>query len=195
MWVHEAFGAYSESLFLNYHFGKQACSEYVIGTRAKVRNDKPIIGPYGVNTEGSHDMYYKGANMLHTLRQIVNDDEKFRQIIRGLSKTFYHQTVTTQQVEKYLSDASGRDLTSFFNQYLRDIRIPVFEYKVEKNQLIYRWSNCVDGFNMPLKISVDKAPKWLNPTADWQKVKIRKGSKIETDINFYIVAKNVISGK
>ena len=195
MWVHEAFGAYSESLFLNYHFGKQACSEYVIGTRAKVRNDKPIIGPYGVNTEGSHDMYYKGANMLHTLRQIVNDDEKFRQIIRGLSKTFYHQTVTTQQVEKYLSDASGRDLTSFFNQYLRDIRIPVFEYKVEKNQLIYRWSNCVDGFNMPLKISVDKAPKWLNPTADWQTVKIRKGLKIETNINFYIVAKNVNAGK
>jgi len=191
MWVHEAFGAYSESLFLNYHFGKQACSEYVIGTRAKVRNDKPIIGPYDVNTEGSHDMYYKGANMLHTLRQIVNDDEKFRSMLRGLSQTFYHQTVTTRQVEKYLSEYAGNDFTSFFNQYLRDTHIPVFEYKIEKNQLKYRWNNCVAGFNMPLKISVNNIAKWVNPTTDWQKSKIRKGSKIVADANFYVVAKDL----
>jgi len=191
MWVHEAFGAYSESLFLNYHFGKQACSEYVIGTRAKIRNDKPIIGPYDVNTEGSHDMYYKGANMLHTLRQVVDDDEKFRNMLRGLSLTFYHQTVTTQQVEKYLNDASGKDLTPFFNQYLRDTRIPVFEYKIEKNQLKYRWNNCVVGFNMPLKISVNNIVKWVNPTTDWQKIKIKKGSRIVSDVNFYVVTKDV----
>ena len=191
MWIHEAFGAYSESLFLNYHFGNQACSEYVIGTRAKIRNDRPIIGPYNVNTEGSHDMYYKGANMLHTLRQVVDNDEKFRSIIRGLSSTFYHQTVTTEQVEKYLSEASGMDLTSFFNQYLRDTRIPVFEYYLDKNKLRYRWSNCVDGFNMPLKILVDNTDKWLQPSTEWKQSKIKADSKIEPDINFYIAAKNI----
>jgi aminopeptidase N len=190
MWIHEAFGAYSESLFLNFHFGKQACSEYVIGTRAKVRNDQPIIGPYNVNTEGSHDMYYKGANMLHTLRQVVDNDEKFRNMIRGLSSTFYHQTVTTEQVEKYMNKATGMDLTTFFNQYLRDTRIPVFEYKLDKNQLSYHWTNCVDGFNMPLKISVGNTVKWINPTIDWKQLQIETGSKIETDINFYVEAKS-----
>jgi len=191
MWVHEAFGAYSETLFLDYHFGKKASSEYVIGTRTKIRNDRPIIGPYDVNTEGSHDMYYKGANMLHTLRQVVNDDEKFRQMIRGLSKTFYHQTVTTKQVENYLAEVSGKDLTSFFNQYLRDTRIPVFEYKISKKQLSYRWNNCVAGFNMPLKISVDEGVIWLNPTTEWQTIKARKGAKITTDVNFYISKKDL----
>ncbi len=186
MWIHEGFGAYSETLFLDYHFGKKASSEYVIGTRAKIRNDKPIIGPYDVNNEGSHDMYYKGANMLHTLRQLVDNDEKFRQMIRGLSKTFYHQTVTTQQVEQYLSDASGMNLTPFFNQYLRDTRIPEFEYTVEKNKLKYRWTNCVDGFDMPLKITIGKNVKWLYPTSSWKKLKVRSDSKIETDPNFYI---------
>jgi len=184
--VQEAFGAYSESLFLNYHFGKQACSEYVIGTRAKIRNDRPIIGPYDVNTEGSHDMYYKGANMLHTLRQVVDDDEKFRSMLRGLSQTFYHQTVTTEQVEKYLSDASGLDLTPFFSQYLRDTRIPVFEYTIGKNQLRYRWSNCVDGFNMHLKIMVENKEKWIQPSTDWKQLKIKRNSKIEPDINFCV---------
>jgi aminopeptidase N len=191
MWIHEAFGAYSESLFLNYHFGKQACSEYVTGTRAKVRNDRPIIGPYNVNTEGSHDMYYKGANMLHTLRQIVADDEKFRQMIRGLSKQFYHQSVTTQQIENYLSMAAGRNLTPFFNQYLRDKRIPVFEYALEKDILKYRWSNCVPGFDMPLKITVNDKPEWVYPATDWKQLKVDEDSKIVTDNNFYIQVKDL----
>ena len=191
MWIHEAFGAYSESLFLNYHFGKQACSDYVIGTRAKVRNDRPIIGPYNVNTEGSHDMYYKGANLLHTLRQLEDNDEKFRGMLRGLSKTFYHQTVTTQQVEKYLSDASGLDLTTFFNQYLRDTRIPELEYKMDKKQLKYRWNNCVDGFNMPVKIVINNDIKRENPTTEWKQMKIKKNSTVDIDHNFYVMVKDL----
>ena len=192
MWVHEAFAAYSESLFLNYHFGKQACSEYVIGTRAKVQNDQPIIGPYQVNTAGSHDMYYKGANMLHTLRQMVDDDEKFRNMLRGLSSTFYQQTVTTMEIEKYLADVSGKDLISFFNQYLRDMRIPVFEYRMDRKKLLkYRWSNCVSEFNMPIRISVNQNVKWLYPTTEWKETKIRKGSKIMTDINFFVESRNL----
>jgi len=191
MWVHEAFGAYSESLFLNYHFGKQACSEYVTGTRAKIRNDRPIIGPYDVNTAGSHDMYYKGANMLHTLRQVMNDDEKFRGMIRGLSKTFYHQTVTTQQIEDYISTYAGLDLTPFFNQYLRDTRIPVFEFQSNENILKYRWSNCVNDFNMATKIEVNNNTLWVYPTTEWKEMNISKGSKIATDINFYVQQKDL----
>ena len=191
MWIHEAFGAYSESLFLNYHFGKQACSDYVIGTRAKVRNDRPIIGPYDVNTEGSHDMYYKGANMLHTLRQVVDDDEKFRKMIRGLSKQFYHQTVTTVQIEDYMGTVTGKDLKPFFNQYLRDVRIPVFEYTLKEEILRYRWSNCVDGFDMPLKITLDNTTKLVYPATEWKQVTTDKNTKIGTDPNFYVQVKNL----
>ena len=163
----------------------------MIGTRAKIRNDRPIIGPYNVNTEGSHDMYYKGANMLHTLRQVMNNDENFRQMIRGLSKTFYHQTVTTAQIEKYMSEAAGRDLNPFFNQYLRDTRIPVLEYTVSGKTLKYRWTNCVDGFDMPLKISVDKAIKWLSPATGWKEIKVKKGAEIKPDVNFYVMTKKL----
>ncbi len=191
MWIHEAFGAYSESLFLNYHFGKQACSDYVIGTRAKVRNDRPVIGPYDVNTEGSHDMYYKGANMLHTLRQVVDDDEKFREMIRGMSEQFYHQTVTTEQIEDYMSESTGKDLKPFFNQYLRDVRIPVFEYTLKEDILKYRWSNCVVGFDMPLKITLDNTTKLVYPATEWKQVTTDKNAKIGTDKNFYVQVKNL----
>ncbi len=99
-----------------------------LGTRRNIRNDRPITGIYNVNYEGSGDMYYKGGSMLHTLRQIVNDDEKWRSILRGLNKDFYHQVVKGSQIENYMIDKTGMKLKPFFDQYLRDVRIPVFEY-------------------------------------------------------------------
>src|SRR4029077_19260708 len=122
------------------------------------------IGPYGVNKEGSGDMYYKGGNMVHTIRQVINDDEKFRSILRGINKTFYHQTVTTKQIEDYISITSGRNFSKVFDQYLRTTLIPTLEYKIEKGILNYRWSNCVKGFNMPVKIMTSKNEyTWIYP--------------------------------
>ncbi|GEO05719.1 peptidase M1 [Adhaeribacter aerolatus] len=191
MWIHESFTAYSENLFLDYHFGKKASAEYVIGTRANIQNDRPIIGKYNVNYSGSGDMYYKGANMLHTLRQIVNSDAKWRTILRGLNKTFYHQTVTTGQIEDYLSKQTGRDLKPFFDQYLRDVRIPVLEYTFKDNKLQYRWNNAVAGFNMPVKVYLNDKEAWLEPTPNWQELKETPSkAKLKIDPNFYVTASN-----
>lgn len=192
MWIHESFTNYSESLFLDYHYGTQAANEYVIGLRNIIQNDIPIIGVYNVNKEGSGDMYPKGSNMLHNLRQIVNNDEKWRSILRGLNKDFYHQTVTTQQIESYLSQHIGRDLTPVFDQYLRDVRIPRLEYKVNGKTLQYRWANTVDTFDMPVRVTVNSETQWLEPTTAWQELKLKKKkSKLEVDPNFYVTAQNV----
>lgn len=185
MWIHEGFTAYSENLFLDYHYGTEASADYVIGTRTNIQNDKPIIGTYDVNSEGSSDMYYKGANMLHTLRQLVKDDEKWRQLLRGLNTTFYHQTVTTQQIETYISEFLSLNLTAFFNQYLRDIRIPNFEYSIANNELSYRWNNVVENFEMPIEIEINKENRWLSPNNEWQKMEINT-SKITINRNYYI---------
>lgn len=187
MWIHESFTNYSESLFLEYYYGKQAGNEYVIGLRKNINNDKPIIGNYNVNNEGSSDMYYKGANMLHTLRQIVNDDEKWRKILRGLNSTFYHQTVTTKQIEDYLSQSVGLDLNPFFNQYLRDIRIPIFEYYFKDNNLSYRWTNCVADFNIPVKVTLNGKEQWLKPQTEWTNLSQPTNDlKVEVDKDFYV---------
>ncbi|MDG1315655.1 MAG: M1 family metallopeptidase [Flavobacteriaceae bacterium] len=190
MWIHEGFTAYSENLFLDYYYGIKAASEYVIGTRSSILNDKPIIGNYDVNSEGSSDMYYKGANMLHTLRQLIEDDNKWRQILRGLNSEFYHQTVTTKQIESYISNESGLNLSAFFNQYLRDTRIPTLEYSLRDNKLSYRWTQIVNGFEMPVEIVVDEKNMWLHPTKAWQKIDLNS-SKIVIDNNYYIKHKKV----
>ena len=192
MWIHESFTAYSENLFLDYYYGKKASSEYVIGTRKNILNDKPIIGIYNVNKEGSGDMYYKGANMLHTLRQLIENDEKWRQILRKMNVTFYHQTVTTKQIEDFLSKETGIDLTEFFNQYLRDIRIPTLEYTIDKEKLKYRWNNIVDKFDMPVQVTIDGKEQWLFPNADWKTMPLEfENASLEVDPDFYVYSKEI----
>lgn len=187
MWIHESFTAYSESLFLDYHYGRQASGEYVIGTRRSIRNDRPLIGQYDVNHEGSGDMYYKGANLLHTLRTITNDDKKWREILRGINSEFYHQTVTTAQIENYIADQIGMYLKPVFNQYLRDVRIPVLEYAMVNKKMHYRWTNVVDGFEMPIQIMIDGEKKWITPTTTIQKLKLpSKQSEFDIIEDFYV---------
>ena len=191
MWIHESFANYSETLFTEYYYGKKAASEYVIGIRKRIVNDIPIIGPYGVNKEGSSDMYYKGGNMLHTIRQIINNDEKFRMILRGLNKTFYHKTVTSKQVEDYINKNSGIDFSKVFDQYLRTIMIPTLEYKIQKRNLFYRWTNCVKGFNMPVKIMLLKNQySFIYPTEIFKQIKIND-KDLKADDNFYIKTNKV----
>ena len=195
MWVHEAFIAYSENLFLDYFYGKEASADYVIGTRALIRNDRPIAGIRGVNHEGSGDMYYKGSNMLHTLRQLIGNDEKWRSILRGLNETFYHQTVCGDQIEAYIIEKSGLDLKTFFDQYVRDVRVPVLEYVIVENGLRYRWSNCVRGFNMPLAVSINGQEILLKPTPRWQEMEIDTALKsLVVDRDYYATSFN-LTGK
>jgi aminopeptidase N len=192
MWIHESFTCYSESLFVEYYYGKDAGAEYVRGIRKNIQNDKPIIGHYDVNSEGSGDMYYKGSNMLHTLRQLINDDAQWRTILRGMNSTFYHQTVTTKQIEDYLSKQTGIDLNSFFNQYLRDTRIPTLEYSFAEKTLKYRWTNIVAGFEMPVKVSINGTEVTLKPKADWTDLEYStKIEKLAVNKDFYVLSNQV----
>ena len=187
MWIHESFTNYSESLFLDYHYGKEAGQEYVRGTRMNIANDRPIIGTYGVNQRGSGDMYYKGSNLLNMLREILNDDEKWRQILRGLNQEFYHQTVTTQQVESYISQAFGIDLKPVFDQYLRDFRIPVLEYYYSDDQTLnYRWISCLPSFTMPVDVEIGGEKLRIQPKASWSKIQVKNVGDLTVDLDYYV---------
>lgn len=201
MWVHESFANYAENLYEECQHGKADGARYVIGTRANVSNDRPIIPAYGVNAEGSGDMYYKGGNMLHTIRQIVDDDAKWRGILRGLNKTFWHQTVTGAQVEHYISAQAGIDLSKVFQQYLTTTKIPVFEYRIANDTLWSRWTDVVPGFDMPLRVWLGTGRSTvLHPTEAWQPLALAgplalaAPSDFHVDENFYVIARDVTTG-
>lgn len=191
MWVHEGFTMYSEVLFTEFYYGKAAGDAYLQGIRNNIANDRPLIGPYGVNKEGSGDMYNKGASLLHTIRQVIHDDSLFRKIMRGLNQAFRHRTVDSKDVEEYISRESGKDLSRIFDQYLRTIQIPELEYKITGTQLEYRWTHVVEGFNMPLEL-LGMKNTWLYPETGWKTISLPAGITIEKyNPNFYIRLRKV----
>ncbi|MGZ8554314.1 MAG: M1 family metallopeptidase [Chitinophagaceae bacterium] len=194
MWVHEGFTDYSEVLFVECLYGKKAANEYCHGLRNSIANDRPVIGAYGVNKEGSGDMYAKGANLIHTLRQVINNDITFKKILRGLNKAFYHSTVDSKDIENYISSKSGKDLSKIFDQYLRTIKIPRLEYKIKGYSFSYRWTNCVKGFKMPVRLFSGGKERWITPEEKWQ-TRQMPGWLIEKsfsiDKNFYINEKKI----
>jgi aminopeptidase N len=184
-WVHEGFTTYSENLYTEYLFGKEAGADYVIGTRASIENQKPLISDYDVNSDGPLDKYYKGANMLHTIRQIVNNDSLWRAMLHGMNTSFWHQTVTSKQIEEFMISFLKLDLQKVFDQYLRTTQIPQLEFKIRKGTLSYRWRNCIKGFNMPMRIKAGDETITLQPEEKWKKVKI-SSDNIIFDRNFYV---------
>ena len=187
-WIHEGITTYSESLFAECLLGKEKGQAYCRGEWRNIDNDKPMIGPYGVNEEGSNDIYDKGTAMMHMIRALTNDDEKFRQMLRGLGKEFYHQTVTTQQVETYIATHTGLDLTAFFNQYLRQADIPRLEYNIKRKKLTYKFTGAVSGFTLPIPVTDGNTTIIINPTDKSQTVKW-KGKNVAFSKNFLMNVK------
>ncbi len=174
MYIHESFTNYSETLFVDYNYGEEAANDYNYGTRRDIHNDKPIIAPYGVNAEGSGDMYPKGGNMIHSIRHSLDNDKLFRNILAGLNTTFYHQTVSSKQIQDYISEKAGYDYSRVFYQYLNTTQIPQLDLYVdgENGKMFYKWSNCVDGFNLPLTLVGSGERVKITPSQQWRHIAV-----------------------
>jgi aminopeptidase N len=216
MWIHEGFGTYAEALYIEYLYGYDAYLQYINSEKKRVANDTPIIGRYGLNNKGSEDMYPKGALLLHTIRSIINDDKKFFSIIKGIQETFKYQTVNSRDIENYISEKAGMDLTDIFDLYLSNISIPKLSLKLEEDftdlKITYRYtlggaSAFNEGeyrekqpfFSMPVKVTLKKDKfDFIYPTTEWQTINIRdmkvSDFKVATDL-FYIDKESIFIGE
>lgn len=188
MWVHEGFTHYSEALFTEYYFGKKAGYTYSRGTRINIENDKPITGNYGVNNEGSGDMYYKAGAMIHMIRQIMNDDVLFRKMLRDMNRNFYHQIVTADTIESFIQHQSKINTAKIFEQYLHTTQVPELTWFTKNGALYFMWDNCVPGFDMPVQIVFNKKePFLIYPiSGKWTSIPY-KGKSLNVSSDFYIL--------
>ena len=109
-----------------------------------------------------------------------------------MNQVFYHKTVTTEEIETFISQQSGINLSKVFDQYLRTVQIPTLEYKVSGKKLEYRWTTCIDGFDMPVSFKkADNTYLKVKPSTQWQTVEESNLSNISVDENFYINSKNL----
>ena len=194
MWIHEGFTDYTETIYTECQSGKQAAEEYVIGLREGIANDKPMIGPYGVNQEGSGDMYNKGANLIHMVRHIVGDST-FRAMLLEMNRRFFHKTVTSLEVEDFMMNFNDRTRAllnkSIFDQYLRTVQIPVLEYAIKKKRLWVRWTNCIPGFTMPVNLAINGETGKGSVGTDWIHLysSTPTGTMPLVDRNWYVSSK------
>ncbi|MCX6324443.1 MAG: M1 family metallopeptidase [Sphingobacteriales bacterium] len=184
MWIHEGFTTYSEVLFVEYYYGKEAAEAYLTGLWLTIANDIPVIGAYGVNREGSGDMYVKAANMIHYIRLWINDDKKFRAMLLYLTNRYAHSNLSSTIIEKELIRKSGKKLTPLFNQYLRTNKVPILEYQFAGKTFSYKWNNVINGYDVPVKVNFGMGEKWIYPNQKWKKMKLKNG---ESDQQFKIV--------
>jgi len=178
MWIHEGFTNYSETLFTEWLNGKQAGNEYNFGSRKNIQNDRPIIAPYQVQATGSGDMYYKASSMIHSIRMAMNNDEQFRLMLREMNRKYWHAIVSTSELEKFMPRYTGFSVKGIFDQYLRGIRVPVLEYYLsyQKDKLVYRWIDAVNGFDLPLRIPAGGDTIRIRPKPDeWQELPLKPG--------------------
>jgi hypothetical protein len=194
MWIHESFGNYAENLYQECLTNKADGAKYTIGQRRIIRNDAPIVGHFGVNEEGSGDMYDKGGSMLHTIRQIINDDEKWRGILRGIQATFGRKTTHGADLLQYINTKSGINFDKVFGQYLYTTRIPIFEWDIQGGSLMYRWNDVIPGFDMPVRVQLRPgAMTLLRPTQSWKSIPTSMTeSTFRVDENFYVRPMRVI---
>ena len=189
VWIHEGFGQYAESVFIECQYGYNKAKQYLFGLQNNVRNDKPLIGHYGVNNIGSYDMYPKGALLLNTIRNVINNDDLWWKILLNFSETFRHKIIDTETLISFFNQESKLNLTPIFNQYLRYTTIPVLELKRNSKNLEYRWKTDVSDFKMPVDIKVNGKEIRIAPTNSWKKsnIKMNKTTSIKVVADeFYI---------
>jgi aminopeptidase N len=189
-WIHESFGSYADVLYIDDNWGIEAGNQYAIGFRKLIRNDRPVIGPYDVSREGSTDMYPKGRNMIHMIRQVINDDEKFRQLLMQMNIEYYHKIVTSGDIEGFINQYSGINFSPVFEQYLRHVQVPVLEFCKKQGRYFFRFTNCIKEFTVPVKVKTGSVV-WVKPTTAWQSIEAGEKDGFTVDENFFIGLKRV----
>jgi aminopeptidase N len=179
IWIHESFTTYAETLFMECTQGKQRAMDYLNTQRRVIRNQYPMLGPPGVNADQlDTDIYYKGAWMLHTMRQAVGNDIKWFAALKALTTEKKLSIVNTNEVIDLLSQRTGFDLRPIASQYLRHASLPTLEYYVDGPSTTgatvhYRWVADERTFNLPVQIRAGGG-SWqtIRPTRDWKTAKL-----------------------
>lgn len=185
-WIHEGLATYAEALYLECSIGKRSSEIYLLGKQHLISNNRPLIARQGFREEGSGDIYDKGAALIHMIRLWLGDDEKFRELLHCISEHFYQRVVSSQEFENYLERQTGLTLAPFFDQYLRDVRIPQFTYQIKDGRLYYRWEKVTKGFAMPLDIKAGVYKIRLVPDEYLQSIPWNHKGNIEVSSDFYV---------
>ena len=178
MWIQEGFAVYSEALFIEYKLGYNVMVDFLLKKREGIKNNLPIVGPVNENYWAFGDSYNKGAWVLHTLRNVIDNDDLWFSILKNFAIDNAKSHVSTETFLNYIIRATGKNYQLVFYQYFYDHRPPTFEYYQEGQMFYYRWTNVISGFAMPVDIDLNGVEKRLEVSEKLSSIKISEHSVI-----------------
>lgn len=177
-WLHEGYGNYMQPLYGQWREGEARYATMMAQQRLRVLNRRPLVSGKVKTSEQVYreseggpgaDIYFKGAWVLHTLRYLIGDAAFFdatRRLVYGRADprpgNFKPRFTSTAEFERLMNAAAGRDLTWFFDVYLREAALPELIQARDGDRLTFRWKTPRDApFPLPLDIIVDGRPRRL----------------------------------
>lgn len=132
MWLNEGWASYSEYMFREWKYGYNS---YITNLRtthddmvhfAHFREGKfwPVSGVPHQYTYGDH-VYRKGAIMAHNLRTYLGDTDFFNGLKYVMAQKAY-KTMNSAEFKSLLETSSGKNLTSYFNNWVFGVGWPHF---------------------------------------------------------------------
>ena len=92
-----------------------------------------------------------------------------------------------------MSGESGIDFTKVFQQYQTTAMIPELEYRIADGKASYRWTNVVQGFDMPVEVALSDRPSaWvrIRPTTAWTTMPVNAGTtELIVKRDYYVTSK------
>tara|TARA_B100001564_G_scaffold357461_1_gene373747 strand:- start:562 stop:2265 length:1704 start_codon:yes stop_codon:yes gene_type:complete len=178
MWIQEGFAVYSEALFIEHKLGYNVMIDFLLKKRVGIKNNLPIVGPINENYWAFGDSYNKGAWVLHTLRNMIDNDDLWFSILKNFAIDNAKGHVSTETFLNYIIRGTGKNYQLVFYQYFYDHRPPTFEYHQQGQKFYYRWSNVISGFAMPVDIDLNGVEKRLEVSEKLSSINITEHSVI-----------------
>lgn len=145
VWLSEGFATYLTDLYYEYKYGRDVFKTRMETERKMViryaeRNYSPVIDTTVAVSMHllNPNAYEKGAWFLHMIRKELGD-ELFMQCLRTFYEKYQYSNALTIDFQNIVDSLSGKDMTSFFDQWLYKSGHPVIDitwYQKKKNILV-----------------------------------------------------------
>ena len=138
IFVSEAFASYSEALYQEHKYGKEAYLAVIndhIGRAKKTTEPIFISNPANENLVFDYALTYgKGAVVLHMLRGVLGDSIFFKTLKDYQSSEFAHKSASIDDFRKVAERTSQKDLKYFFDEWIYGISYPKFTFSYKELQ-------------------------------------------------------------
>jgi aminopeptidase N len=187
MWIHEGFGSYMQVLWMEDTQGPERAREYLRGMLGGMGN-RQAMAPRGVTSARGiyqgHDIYNKGAWVLHTLRWVMGDDAFFRALRRmaypepGAGPRF----VSTTDFRTMAEAEHGGPLDWFFNVYAHRAELPRLSQRESGDSLTLAWESGLEqAFPMPVEVLVGTEHRRVEMPEGRATIRIPAGARVQVD--------------